>query len=439
MMLNKVCDFCGTTDFSNGEPRVCDSPFPSLFGFEFADASAFACHRGFICAACEDTEMDPRKKDLYFCKACRTGPLTVADAWSSGIKLPTYDYQPGVIPITSFPDVPSDTLACGQPCDILDRFLDTMRSRRDEVIRALSRAGNEPKAQVLVTAAAELLRKARTRGMSSADLEAMLESIHFLNENKALFLDDTTGDHRLTLPKTVETLLRRADGTVILDNDVILHEYIIDQSPLRQLWMSVRVWTVDWKLLLQTILLDPTYPAGSCRLNSCDDLIPAVIDDSGVKVRGPELYDGTRYEQLLRTCPQGTKLLYLVSFSDGLLCGKDNHWPFSVSIGNFPGRFRRQRTAINYVALAEKPKKRKPRSSGTSETYDEEQKVYSQALSSRLVAQVYAQLEPLSKEVLWFWVRQEDGSLVKVPFSIRWGLWQADCEGASVYYFFIYS
>jgi hypothetical protein len=65
--------------------------------------------------------------------------------------------------------------------------------------------------------------------------------------------------------------------------------------------------------------------------------------------------------------------------------------------------------------------------------------VYSQAFSIRLVAQVYAQLEPLSKEVLWFWVRQEDGSLVKVPFSIRWGLWQADCEGASVYYFFIYS
>jgi hypothetical protein len=57
------------------------------------------------------------------------------------------------------------------------------------------------------------------------------------------------------------------------------------------------------------------------------------------------------------------------------------------------------------------------------------QKIWKQMLQTRTTAQVLALLETMAREVSFFWVRVEDGSLKKLPFSIRLLTWSCDCEG----------
>jgi hypothetical protein len=57
-------------------------------------------------------------------------------------------------------------------------------------------------------------------------------------------------------------------------------------------------------------------------------------------------------------------------------------------------------------------------------------------LQTRTTAQVLAQLDSLAREVLWFWVRLEDGSLKQFPFSVRLLTWSCDCEGKNCACFF---
>jgi hypothetical protein len=57
------------------------------------------------------------------------------------------------------------------------------------------------------------------------------------------------------------------------------------------------------------------------------------------------------------------------------------------------------------------------------------QKIWKQMLQTRTTAQVLALLDTMAREVSFFWVRVEDGSLKKLPFSIRLLTWSCDCEG----------
>jgi len=98
-------------------------------------------------------------------------------------------------------------------------------------------------------------------------------------------------------------------------------------------------------------------------------------------------------------------------------------------IVNFPRKFRNLRNAYAYAAFAEKPFVRKARCTKFAERLGETQKIWKQMLQTRSTAQVLAQLNTMAQEILWFWVRLEDGSLKKLPFSIRLLTWSCDCEG----------
>ena len=109
--------------------------------------------------------------------------------------------------------------------------------------------------------------------MSVADMEAVLSVLHEIHEQGILLEEGTGFVGDLTLPKSGYILESRAEGSVIQDEDIDVTEYKIDQTPLLQMQDYVRVWTVDFKMLLQAILLDDIFPPGSCWLQKPDDTV----------------------------------------------------------------------------------------------------------------------------------------------------------------------
>jgi len=431
MRLNPGCEFCGRLEYAHGcEPRVCDFSYPSVIGMnyppEHSEGRIFACNRGVICEDCEKVHVDPQKK-YYGCKQCRSGPKTISDVWGSGIGFPRYMLQPGVLHILSFPLESWKPFSEGEPWELADRFCTSLRVRREQ---ALQCRRDEANASRLVDAASSYLRLGRGRALSLGTLEAVLKVLHSLNDD-GLLLEGGNGKVTLALmlPESIETIVRRVEGTVVLDHDVSIQEYVLDQSPLRQQRLSVSVWVSDFRLLIQSQLMDPIFPAGSFKLVCRDDHVPALESASGVRLRGSELCDGQRFHDLVQTCPEGSYLLDIIAFSDGVQAGSDSYYPTMLSVGNFPIMYREKRATIMHVAFAEKPIVRKPRHSKVAEKLSEEQKVWKQMLQSRTLTQIMSGLEAFARTPQVFWVRKLDGKFYKVALAIRWGMWQCDGEG----------
>lgn len=428
---NKSCDFCGMSGFERPFlPRTCDFSYPSIIGNNYppegSDGRVFACHRGCVCIPCERKYVDPKKK-YYACKKCKAGPETVSDVWGSGIGFPRYLIRPGVLHILSFPVQSCKTQTDGQPWELVHRLQETLLLRRQE---ALTSRRDEENALRLVDSAAAYIRLGRQRGLSLGSMDAVLKVLHSLHDD-GLLLEGGGGTVKLglMLPETIETVVRRVEGTVILDKDIQIQEYFLDQSPLRQKRLTISVWVADFRILIQSQLADPIFPAGSFKIMGKEDMVPTLETVSGVPVRGWEVTDGQRFKDLLHTCPTGTKLLDVIAFTDGIQVGSDSYYPTLLSVGNFPIEYRNQREAIMHVAFAEKPQVRKPRHSKVSEKLCEEQKVWKQMLQSRTLTQIFAEWEVFSRSPQEFWVKKSDGTFEKMWFAIRWGMWQCDGEG----------
>ena len=272
MRHENYCEGCNKLDL-DGSSIVCDGTRPSLFGHGYPDGAKgkqFACKLGILCVTCYDKHMRETRKRYWFCKKCVAGPTELIDAWSDGIRYPLFLLPPGILHIESTPYVASDTMLRGQPCDIFDRILQRSSRLRAEALRC--RGGDET-ARRQVDASALFFRRCRARAMSLADMEAVLSVLHDLHEQGILLEEGSGFVGDLTLPKSGYTLESRAEGSVIQDEDIDVTEYKIDQTPLLQMQEYVRVWTVDFKMLLQAILLDDLFPPGSCWLQKPDDAV----------------------------------------------------------------------------------------------------------------------------------------------------------------------
>ena len=430
---NICCEYCGTATYMEKKlPRVCDFSYPCILGVnlppEGSDGRAFACHRGVICPECEIKHVG-RGKKYYGCKQCRAGPETVSDAWGSGIGFPRYLLRKSVLHILSFPTDSLLTDTRQQPWQLVEDLKHELQLRREAALLIPRDAGNAVR---LVHSAAAYLRVGRERGLSLGALDAVLKVLYSLHSDLLLLEGGCTLPPKLMLPETIETVVRRVEGTVIMDKDIVIQEYLLDQSPLRQKRLVVRVWVADLRLLIQSQLSDPMYPPGSFKIVGREDLVPTLETSTGVPVRGSEVTDGERFYDLVQTCPQGTKLLHMIAFSDGIQVGSDSYYPTLLSVGNFPLKYRNKREAIMHAAFAEKPVVRKPRHSKVAERLCEEQKIWKQMLQSRTLAQIFAILEHFARVPQDFWVRIADGSFKLVSFSIRWGMWQCDAEGTDL-------
>lgn len=276
MRLDNYCDECCKRD-EDGSSVVCDGTRPSLFGHgypEGAKGKQFACHLGIICKECYDNHQTKTGKRYWFCKKCVSGPTKLTDAWSCGIRYPSYLLPPGVLHIESTPFVESDTGSRGQPSDIWDRMMLRAATLRAEALRC---RGDDENARRQVEAAALFFRRCRARAMSLADMEAVLSVLHELHEQGVLLEEGSGFVGDLCLPKSGYILEARAEGSVIQDDDILVTVYSIDQTPLLQMQDYVRVWTVDFKMLLQAILLDDIFPPGSCWLQQRDEMVLRTI------------------------------------------------------------------------------------------------------------------------------------------------------------------
>ena len=274
MSSENFCDVCRKPDV-DGSSVVCDETHPSLIGHGHPDGAngrQFACHLGVICLECE-AELKKTKK-LWFCRKCVEGPDEITDAWSDGIRYPSYLTPPGVLHIESTPYVESDTAVRGNPCDIWDRILARAAVLRAE---ALSCRGNGASARRQIEASTLFFRRLRARAMSLADMEAVLSVLHEIHDLGILLEEGCGVAGDLTLPKSGYILESRTEGSVIQDEDIVVTEFKIDQRPLLQMQDYIRVWTVDYKMLLQAILLDDIFPPGSCWLQRREDMVPSSI------------------------------------------------------------------------------------------------------------------------------------------------------------------
>ena len=131
--------------------------------------------------------------------------------------------------------------------------------------------------------------------------------IHEIHDRRELLKDGGENQAELALPKDIRTAEARADGTVHLDYDVEVQERHFDQSTLGQQCKVLSVFVTDPFLALQALVLDA--PPGSVYLQKRGDLIPNLVDSSGVCVRGYELFFGTRWADLVESIRTGYSCL----------------------------------------------------------------------------------------------------------------------------------
>jgi hypothetical protein len=265
--------------------------------------------------------------------------------------------------------------------------------------------------------------------MSRGTVNNVLSTIHHLAETGNL-VESTGGaiNPSCVLPRDIRSLESRADGNVYLDFDTNLHMTSISQVELGQTRQVVNVWKTNVVDVLQTYLLDPSFPPGSLYLQRRGEKGNEYVSANGEKLRHFEAYTNDRWNDLLETIPVGTYLLAVAIHSDGVAVGDRSHYPWSITVVNFPFRFRTGRFGLSKFGFAEKPHIRKPRNSRYSEHLGQYQKDCKNALTSRIAAEVLADLEFAAQNPLVFAVRNLDGSVREIPCSVRLHHAQQDIE-----------
>jgi hypothetical protein len=283
-----------------------------------------------------------------------------------------------------------------------------------------------------VTAAVEFLRAARITGLTRGVFGNVLKTINLLADSGNLVMSASTSDSRpsCALPRDSRTLENRADGDVYLDSDSIMYTTIISQMELLQTRQHVKVWKTNVVDVLQKILLDPSYPAGSLYMQRRCDIGAEFVTAEGEVLRTFEAFGSDRWKDLLTTVPADVYLLAVAVHSDGVVVGETSYYPWSVTVVNFPYRFRKGKHGLMKMGFAEKPVIRKPRNSHHSEKLSPYQKDCKNALTSRIAADIiiFFFLEFAAAIPLRFAVRDLDGKTREYNFAIRLHHSQQDIE-----------
>jgi len=264
--------------------------------------------------------------------------------------------------------------------------------------------------------------------MPRGTVDNVLKTIHHLADTGNLVISTGSITPSCALPRDLRTLESRADGDVFLDSDTEVHVTCISQAELLQTRQVVKVWKTNVLDVIQSILMDPSYPPGSLYMQRRGERGLEYVTAEGEKLRTFEAYTNGRWNDLLETIPPDTYLLALAVHSDGVAVGEQTHYPWSISVVNFPFRFRTNRYGLSKFGFAEKPHIRKPRNSAYSERLAPNQKDCKNALTSRIAAEVLADLEFAAQKPLLFAVRSLDGSLHDTLFTLRMHHFQQDIE-----------
>lgn len=313
-----------------------------------------------------------------------------------------------------------------QPSERWKRRAATREMARLDV---LTRNGGTQEAEAEARASSLFLRVAREHSLSRGVQGSFLKAIHRLHEMKALVIGGTEEPGALALPLDIRTVERRAEGTVVLDKDVEYSTTAISQAELRQAQNKVHVWKTDVMQVIQGILLDPLLPPGNVFMQRRGDKCNVYVDaDSGDILRSFEAWGGNRWTHCIESIQDGTYLLALVVWSDGVVVGSNNYHPWRIDVANLPYEFRKGERALPQFAYSEKPKIRKPRGSAYSEKLDPGQKDCKYTLESRTCAEVLGDLEYAAKDPVELLVVDADGTVRPYMFQVRIHHFQQDIE-----------
>ena len=410
------CDTCGIKNPPHAM-RVCDGQHPSNVGQtipENGHGLQFACNRGAICDTCA-LELDEESK-YWFCRKC-TAPVASRQAvWGSGISEPSYFRPPESAAISSRPSPSHWFLSGEEPSHYWTRRCEEKASRRADV---LLRRGNSTDTSHIVEASSAFLRAARKFGMSQGTLAGVLKVIHHLHDNDCLVVGAIGTKGICALPRDMRTLTTRADGNVDVDKDINFETTVLSQAELRQNRQVVRVWKTNAVAAIQCLMLDEQFPPGSMYMQRRGDVGNEYQNEDGVPLHASEAYGSERWNQLLGTIEHGVFLLAISIHSDGVTTGDRSHYPWTVSVVNFPHKYRSGEFGSCKIAFAEKPSIRKPRGTKKHEGLDPGQKRFKNSLSSRIAAECLGDLDFAAQQPLTFLYRRIDGVILEERFQIR--------------------
>ena len=206
----------------------------------------------------------------------------------------------------------------------------------------------------------------------------------------------------LALPRDLRTVSARAQGAVLLDNDVdFVRSYILGvcEAALLQNVQFIEVAKVNVVALVQDALLSELPPAGAVFMQRRGDVGPEYTSASGATLRGPEALNSERWGQLLNTVEDGVYLLGIGIHSDGASIGNHSQYSCRFSIANIPRELREKSDGLAKFAFAQKPNIRKPRNSQHHERLSSAQKDAKSTIKSRVVAEALVDFD-------WFARRQ---------------------------------
>jgi len=416
---------------------VCDGCYPTNVGLTYPPDSQgrhFACHRAYLCVDCY-----PKRRiiagltELWFCKACAAcKPADYIDVWGFNIHDPRDIIHHGSESLLQWPSLHPEVINETSPAVSYKNRNKLLSEAKQAAIdrRRMSSTGDAERSNRACTSF-DLM--ARSLHLSDQQQEAILKVLHLIHADGNLVGGNQSGD--LLLPRTTETLHKAATGSLIFENDVPVHTVTIDTTGLLQGHKSLLVHVCNPLDVIQGMLLDDAFPAGSLFLQkkgqSAREFV--MLDDScdikskQTPLRGHEAYDGDRWRDLLETCTG--YLLAICIHSDAVHKGAFSFHPWSLSILNFPRTYREHSGGMKKFAMSEPAKIRVPRGSTMHETLTQEQRWCKLSIMNKIAMTVYAQFEEAARNgPIQFWVRDPSGNEHLLPFDIRLMYCQQDIE-----------
>lgn len=119
-------------------------------------------------------------------------------------------------------------------------------------------------------------------------------------------------------------------------------------------------------------------------------------------------------------------MLCISLHSDGVASGAQEKYPFSLTVENFPTASRPGDRTQRVFGMGSHADIRKARGSSIPENLNPQQKVIKYTLGSRVAAEELADLEVLAATGAYFFIRTNNGSLLRIKLFIRVIFWKAD-------------
>ena len=460
---DNCCEECGLSQFlANGivdkKIRGCDAGYPKNIGYASpygGNGGHHLCHRGGICDRCILKEPDlrtggwslrhkglpvlhlrfqellkkkgARDSNIFFvCSECTKGTSEYLDVWSDGSEEAKYYLRPGCVHPTSAPvPEPVNETAYAIRHDV------AAASRAERSVDGAARYARYG-GEVAVRAARTFVRVVRGFFMPATQQRAVLSVVNQLfNEGvvraAAQSADgDIFGAQECPLPLDLRTVNARAAFDMLSGDDIKVKKVAIGLHNLSQQQQECHVLINDLEECLQSLLLDPRFPAKQRYFRTAEERGQYTTED-GEQVHGPECWHGEQWQDCEDTIPAGSRLLYIIVHSDETKSLRGSRYPFRLQIGNFAYGGRCKDFGNRLIGLGPLINIHRQRGSKAHIDLNDDQFACKANVYSLTPALILSDLNEVAKHVSTFNLWYPDGAR-RISVVVRVGIWSADFE-----------